>query len=75
MIKVFAKITDTFISKGEFMARIIEEQKGCRRLIKLSTDDILSVVQDYQRIVPRGAEYNEVRNSLDDFALFITEDC
>lgn len=75
MIKVFKEVTDILIRKGEYMARIIEEQKGCRRLIKLTTDDILSVVQDYQRIVPRGAEYNEIRNSLDDFALFLAEDC
>ena len=35
------------------MARIIESQTGSRRMIKMSTDDIISVVQDYQRIVPR----------------------
>ena len=35
------------------MARIIESQNGARRIIKMSTDDIISIVKDYQRIVPR----------------------
>ncbi len=35
------------------MARIIENKNQKRRLIKMSTDDIISVVKDYQRIVPR----------------------
>lgn len=54
------------------MARIIET--GNRRIIKMSTDDILSVVRDYQRIVPHGADYEDVRNCLADTVIFIPED-
>lgn len=56
------------------MARIIESQQGCRRLIKMSVDDILSVVRDYQRIVPRFSDIEEARNYLSDTVIFIPED-
>ena len=56
------------------MARIIETQKGVRRMIKMSTEDIISVVQDYQRIVPRFSSIDDVRNYLADTAIFIPED-
>ncbi len=56
------------------MARIIENEIGKRRLIKMSTDDILSIVKDYQRIVPRFASYNEAREFLSDTVIFIPED-
>ena len=42
------------------MARIIES--GERRIIKMSVDDILSIVQDYQRIVPRFSDIETARN-------------
>ena len=35
------------------MARIIESTTGSRRTIKMSVDDILMIVKEYQRIVPR----------------------
>ena len=54
------------------MARIIET--GNRRMIKMSTEDILSVVRDYQRIVPRGADYDKVCDYLTDTVIFIPED-
>ncbi len=54
------------------MARIIES--GGRRIIKMSVDDIISVVQDYQRIVPRFSSAEEVRNYLSDTVIFIPED-
>ena len=47
---------------------------GERRIIKMSTDDILSIVRDYQRIVPRNSNYEEVRNHLDDCVIYIPED-
>ncbi len=56
------------------MARIIESQTGSRRMIKMSVDDIISVVQDYQRIVPRFSDLNEARNYLSDTVIFIPED-
>ena len=56
------------------MARIIESQNGTRRMIKMSTDDILSVVQDYQRIVPRHSSIADAREYLSDTVIFIPED-
>lgn len=56
------------------MARIIESTKGQRRIIKLSSDDIMSVVQDYQRIVPRFSSVNDARNYLEDTIIFLPED-
>ena len=39
------------------MARIIESSG--RRIIKMSVDDIISIVQDYQRIVPRACKLSQ----------------
>lgn len=56
------------------MARIIETQNNGRRIIKMSTDDIISIVKDYQRIVPRFSTEKEVRDCLSDRVIFIPED-
>lgn len=56
------------------MARIIESATGERRIIKMSVDDILSIVQDYQRIVPRFSNSESARNYLSDTVIFIPED-
>ena len=56
------------------MARIIETQTKSRRIIKMSTDDIISVVKDYQRIVPRFSTESEAREILSDNVIFIPED-
>lgn len=56
------------------MARIIESTNGERRVIKMSVDDILSVVKDYQRIVPRGVSAESVRNYLSDTVIYLPED-
>ena len=56
------------------MARIIESGIGNRRMIKMSADDILSIVRDYQRIVPRFSNEQEARNYLTDTIIFIPED-
>ena len=55
------------------MARIIETNSK-RRLIKMSVDDILSIVKDYQRIVPRHSKETEARNYLSDNVIYIPED-
>lgn len=55
------------------MARIIETS-GQRRIIKMSTDDILSVIKDYQRIVPRFSAEYDARNYLEDTVIYIPED-
>ena len=56
------------------MARIIESENGIRRLIKMSTDDILSIVKDYQRIVPRFSTTKEARDYLSDTVIYIPEE-
>jgi hypothetical protein len=56
------------------MARIIESQNGSRRMIKMSVEDIISIVQDYQRIVPRCSGIDDARDYLSDVAIFIPED-
>lgn len=56
------------------MARIIETENGKRRIIKMSSNDIISIVKEYQKIVPRGIEYNEVINYLEDAVIYIPED-
>jgi len=56
------------------MARIIETERCSRRMIKLSSNDIVSVVQSYQRIVPRRSNAEDVRNYLEDTVIYIPED-
>ena len=56
------------------MARIIETTNGQRRIIKMSTDDIISIVQDYQRIVPRFSDSETARNYLSDKVIYIPEE-
>ena len=56
------------------MAKIIENGNLSRRIIKLSTDDVISVVQDYQRIVPRFSSAQETRDYLSDTVIYIPEE-
>ena len=56
------------------MARIIESETSTRRIIKLSTEDILSIVKDYQRIVPRFSKIEDARSYLADTVIFIPEE-
>lgn len=56
------------------MARIIENENGSRRIIRMSTDDILSVIKDYQRIVPRFSTIEDARNYLADTVIYIPEE-
>ena len=55
------------------MARIIETNEK-RRIIKMSVDDIISVVKDYQQIVPRFSTETEARDFLSDRVIFIPEE-
>lgn len=56
------------------MARIIESSTGERRTIKMSVDDIISVVREYQRIVKHAGCYEHIRELLNGSPLFIPED-
>ena len=56
------------------MARIIESSVNSRRMIKLSTNDIISIVQEYQQIA-KGAKYiDNIRTLLEDRVIFLPED-
>ena len=55
------------------MARIIENLTG-RRTIKVSTDDIVSIVREYQRITGIEKNYEQIRKLLDKNHIFIVED-
>ena len=56
------------------MARIIESPFGGRRTVKLSTDDIISVVREYQNTVRKRTNYFQTRNLLEDIVIYIPEE-
>lgn len=56
------------------MARIIENETGERRIIKMSSDDVINVVKEYQKHVKNRRSYDEIRNQLEDCVIFIPED-
>ena len=55
------------------MAKIIENSNG-RRTIRLSTDDIINIVREYQNINANSESYEIMRNRLNQFDLYIPED-
>lgn len=56
------------------MARIIENETGKRRIIRMTSDDVISVVREYQKHVKYRSSYDEIRNQLEDCVIFIPED-
>lgn len=55
------------------MAKIIESNKKERRTIRLTTDDIISIVQEYQQLT-KGLKYLEsIRDILSDKVLYLPE--
>lgn len=56
------------------MAKIIENMHG-RRTIRLSTDDIITIVKEYQSIACRSLNYENIRKVLNNKDLYIPEDC
>ena len=56
------------------MARIIEAVNSNRRIIKMSVDDILSVIREYQVCVSGIRNEEEIRNRLSDTVIYIPED-
>lgn len=58
---------------NKFMARIIENEVG-RRLIKMSVDDIICVVREYQRIVNNPDSYEEIRALLSHECMYLPEE-
>ena len=55
------------------MAEIIENMNG-RRLIRVSTDDIISLVREYQQYACESSSYREIREKLDKKDIYLPED-
>ncbi len=55
------------------MATIVENLHG-RRIIRVSTDDIISIVKEYQNIACQSADYKEIRKKLNNKEIYIPED-
>ena len=53
------------------MAKIIENK---RRMIQLSTDDVLNIIREYQQLTYNSCCYEHVREILDKNPLFLPED-
>ena len=53
------------------MAKIIENE---RRIIRLSTDDVLNIVREYQKLTRKSCCYEHTREILSKFPIFIPED-
>ncbi|MDY6311313.1 MAG: hypothetical protein SPL73_08365 [Cyanobacteriota bacterium] len=53
------------------MASIIESK---RRIIKLSVDDVLNIVREYQKLTHESCCYEHTREILAKHSLFIPED-
>ncbi len=52
------------------MARIIENE---RRIIQLTTDDVISIVRQYQQLTYKSCCYEHTREILDKNKIFIPE--
>ena len=55
------------------MATIIENIHG-RRLIRVSTDDVISIVKEYQQKAWDSCSYEETRKKLDKSEIYLPED-
>ncbi len=61
------------IPGGKYMAYIIENETG-RRKILLSADDVISIVREYQNITIGAESYSDKRFLLCKNQIFIPED-
>lgn len=55
------------------MAKIIENEIG-RRMVKVSADDIISIVREYQRIVKNPKTYEGIRTILSETSMYLPEE-
>lgn len=55
------------------MARILENKKGKRNVL-LTTDDVLSVVREYQKITRGVKSYDKVREILEGNRFYLPEE-
>lgn len=70
---IFIKLTNKMpiIYAEVQMARIIENN---RRIIKLSVDDIINIVREYQKICKNSCCYEHTRELLSKVNLYIPEE-
>lgn len=76
--KVYCSFCRLFFCKhllGEkaVMAKIIDNEQG-RRIIKMSVDDVISVVREYQRIVKNHKTYDVIRENLSQTCIYLPEE-
>ena len=74
----FSKVSGNYVvyihvQGGHNMARILESSLK-RRTIALSSDDIISVVREYQRITKGNSDINEIRDALENNLICVPED-
>ncbi len=55
------------------MAKILNDECK-RRIIRLSTDDVLNIVREYQQITESEKKYKKIREKLDEHELYLPED-
>lgn len=55
------------------MARILENKKG-RRNIALTTDDVIMVVQEYQKLAQGRRDYEQIRRVLNRNKIYLPEE-
>lgn len=55
------------------MAKIIENKTG-RRMVEVSTDDIISIVREYQNTIQNTRNYDEIRKKLDKRNFYLPEE-
>ena len=55
------------------MAKIITEKDCLRRTIRLSCDDVISIVREYQQLM-KGCECDNAREVLENKVFYLPED-
>jgi hypothetical protein len=56
------------------MATILKSKNCKRSTIRLSTNDIISVVRDYQQLIKKYRYIDEIKDVLSNHVLFLPED-
>ena len=55
------------------MAKVINNNSG-RSLIKLSSDDVISIVREYQNLILKQNSAEEIRNILENYNFYLPSD-
>ena len=58
---------------GNYMAKIIDNVNG-RNSLRLSSDDVISVVREYQNLTLNSKSYQDIRNILEDYNFYLPLD-